>query len=205
MTIRLILALHGVGASAADMMPVAHALGEAAGAEALALDGLEPFDMASHGRQWFSVKGVTDADRPARVAAALPALLVRIDALCTDRGLERRNVALVGFSQGAIMALAAIAAGEPFGSVIAIAGRLAAGVRPLPAASPQILLIHDLADPIMPFTLAGAAQAELAAAGYDIRLIVTNGYGHAIGPRTLQAATNHLITRPSGSAQETRS
>ena len=73
----LALLLHGVGAQGADMGGLA---------EALALPGLAfaapdapfPFDAApgSPGRQWFSVSGVTAANRAARVAAAR-ALLTR--------------------------------------------------------------------------------------------------------------------------------
>ena len=62
-----VIFLHGVGGTGASMQPPADALGLTVPAHCL--DGTEPFDMGP-GRQWFSVKGVTEANRPARVAAA---------------------------------------------------------------------------------------------------------------------------------------
>lgn len=195
--IRLIIALHGVGSSAADLAPVVATLGRETGIAAIALDGPDRFDMAPTGHQWFSVRGVTDQTRTARVAAALPALLARLDAECAQRGLTRAEVALIGFSQGAIMALAALAANAGFGCTVAIAGRLAAPVLPIRGQRPPVILLHDRIDPVMPFALAVQAEAALRDAGHDVRLIATDGYGHAIGPRTLEAAArqiNHAST-----------
>lgn len=192
MRLRLIVALHGVGSRASDITPFADALGGAADIEALALDGPDPFDMGPTGRQWFSVRDVTEADRPARVARALPSFLARLDALRSARGLDPAELALAGFSQGAIMALAAAAGGHPFGAIIAAAGRLAAPVAPATAAAPAILLLHDRLDPVMPIALERQALAAFRAGGYNIRAIETDGYGHAIGPDTLQSATGFL-------------
>lgn len=190
--IRLVVALHGVGASAADIAPMADTIGRALSVDALALDGPDRFDMGGIGRQWFSVRGVTDVIRPARVAAALPGLLARLDEAGARRGCGRGDIALIGFSQGAIMALAALAGGAGFGSVVAIAGRLAAPVLPASPAGPKTLLIHDRLDPVMPIALGIEAEAALRTAGHDTTLAITEGYGHAIGPRTIEAALVHL-------------
>jgi len=193
MAIRLIVALHGVGSCAADIAPFGQALAGAVGAETIALDGPDPYDMPPpEGRQWFSISGVTEANRPARVAAALPALLARIDGLGRDRGLSREAIALAGFSQGSIMSLAAVAQGEAFGAVVAAAGRLAAPVRAARPGSPPVLLLHDRQDAMMPFPLAGEAEAALRAEGHDVRFVPTDGYGHAIGPKMAEAAVAFL-------------
>jgi len=192
MTPRLIILLHGVGSSAADMAPFAAALAETTGAEAIALDGPEAFDMSPSGRQWFSVRGVTEAGRPARVARALPALLATIEDLRIQRGLQEHEVSLAGFSQGAILALAAAAGGASFGSVIAVAGRLAAPVMPATADVPKIAFLHDRLDPVMPIALAREARTVFADAGYATEAVESEGYGHSIGPVTLRAAIRFL-------------
>jgi phospholipase/carboxylesterase len=67
-------------------------------ADVMALDGADPFDRGCAGRQWFSIRGVTEADRSARVLTALPSLLARLDLLAAERGVARKDLVLLGFS-----------------------------------------------------------------------------------------------------------
>lgn len=198
--IRLIIALHGVGSNAADIAAAVAGLAPATGIEIIALDGPEPFDMAPTGRQWFSVRGVTEATRVSRVAAAVPTVLAMLDREAAQRGLTREEIAVLGFSQGAIMALAALAGGAGFGCTIAIAGRLAAPVLPARSQVGPVALVHDRHDPVMPVALAAQAETALRAAGYAPQLVVTDGYGHAIGPATLAAIA--AILTPNIATQE---
>ena len=193
----LALLLHGVGAQGADMGGLA---------EALALPGLAfaapdapfPFNAApgSPGRQWFSVSGVTAANRAARVAdARAPFDRVIADTLAAH-GLTGRpdRVVLIGFSQGAIMALDAIATGRiPAGGLIAFSGRLATPAPLAPARTP-ILIAHGRQDGVIPVTEATAAATALTAAGNTPDLILEDGLGHAPGPAGL-ARARALLTR----------
>ena len=101
MTRTIIVALHGVGSSARDMAVALVTLTSVA--DVVALDGPEPFDHGGAGRQWFSVAGVTEDDRPLRVVGALPSLVSRVDQVATQHGVARDKLVLPGFSQGAIM------------------------------------------------------------------------------------------------------
>jgi phospholipase/carboxylesterase len=139
--IKRVVLLHGVGGTGASMRPIAEHLGR--GVETYSPDGPAAFDMGA-GRQWFSVLGVTEANRPARVAAALPAFAATI-----ARFGDLHDTVLIGFSQGAIMALHAAAAGLRPAGVIAIAGRLSGPVDQQPV-WPKITLLHGTADQIMP-------------------------------------------------------
>lgn len=187
MTIRLIVALHGVGSSSASFTSIASVMRKTTGVELVAPEGTDPFDMGAPGRQWFSLRGITDANRASRISEALPAMLDKVDALRRERGLERGAVALAGFSQGAIMTLGAVASGEAFGASIAIAGRLASVLDPPPVVPRPILLVHDRSDQIMPLDHAESAAARLRSAGYRPEMAITQGYGHSIGPDTIGA------------------
>ena len=103
--------LHGVGSTGAAMRPLAESLGVTATAHFP--DGPHPFDMGQ-GRQWFSVKGVTEANRPDRIKAAMPEFRAVIESFG-----DPADSVLVGFSQGAIMALHAAA---PFFCISAPSG-----------------------------------------------------------------------------------
>lgn len=190
---RLIVLLHGVGSCAADLAPIARFLAEAApDARVLVPDGFQPFDGGGSGRQWFSVAGVTPANRAARVDAALPPLLDWIEARRQEAGVPPAAVALFGFSQGSIMGLAAAARGAALGAVVAVAGRLVDPVVSASASSPRLLLLHGLADGVIPAAEGQEAAERLAAAGYDVTFRTEPGHGHGVSPDQARQAAAWL-------------
>lgn len=170
--------LHGIGGSGASIRPLAQQLDLAF--ETHCPDGSQAFDMGE-GRQWFSVKGVTEANRPDRITEALPAFTAIIEAFG-----DPRETHLIGFSQGAIMALHAVTIGLPVAGVCSLSGRLAG-----PVASrtewPPITLLHGTADPVIPLEFARSTQAWLRSAGADPELQMFDGLGHAVDDRVLAA------------------
>jgi len=191
----IIVALHGVGSSARDMVAALAPL--APHGEVVALDGCEPFDRSPQGRQWFSVSGVTDADRPLRVAGAIPSLLRRLDAVADRHGVARHDLVLAGFSQGAIMVLALMAQGLHPGRAVSIAGRLAAPVKLATDNPASLLLIDDANDAVMPPALSDEAAQSLSTAGYRVARAHTAGLGHSIGPATVTAIADWLASATS--------
>lgn len=171
-----VIYLHGVGSSGAAMQPLADAVALAVPAHCP--DGPEAFNQ---GRQWFSIMGVSEDNRPGRVAAALPAFTD----IVSSYG-DPRDSLLIGFSQGAIMALHAVAAGLPAAGVIALSGRLAGPVPPR-AGWPAITLLHGSADPMMPPAVAQATEAWLRDAGADAQLTIFEGLGHSVDARSVAA------------------
>jgi phospholipase/carboxylesterase len=194
----LIVALHGVGSNARDLAAALAPLGGVG--EVLALDGFEPFGGGGQGRQWFSVAGVTEASRPARVAQALPRLIATLDSIAAERGIDRQDIILLGFSQGAIMTLAAVAGGLHHGRAVAIAGRLAAPVLPVTQFA-DVLLLHDRDDRVMPIALSVDAGTALRGAGHHVDGAWSAGLGHGIGAPTLSNLADWLSTHSNSPAQ----
>lgn len=185
---RLVLVLHGVGSSAADMAPIGRMLAAGLpGARVVVGDGFQPFDGGGSGRQWFSVVGVTPANRTARVDAALPPLLDWVEARRVEAGVAPEAVSLFGFSQGSIMSLAAAARGLAFGSLIAVAGRLVDPVRTAGVAAPRVLVLHGDRDPVIPAAEGLEAAARLTAVGFNVTTRVSPG-AHGIAPDQVEAA-----------------
>jgi predicted esterase len=60
-------------------------------------------DAQGSGRQWFSVQGVTEDNRPARVAATMPRFVQAVREWQQASGVDTASTTLIGFSQGAIM------------------------------------------------------------------------------------------------------
>lgn len=146
-------------------------------------DGTHAFELGP-GRQWFSVRGINEANRVDRVAAALPDVVAMLTALGPTQ-----ETLLIGFSQGSIMALHAAAAGLPLAGVIAIAGRLAGPVAPLEN-WPPIMLLNGTLDSIMPPEIASATTGWLQAAGAAPVLKILPGLGHNIDQQVIVATRN---------------
>jgi phospholipase/carboxylesterase len=177
---QLVLLFHGVGANAADMEPLGRAIAaEFAQAFVVSVAGGQAADLGS-GRQWFSVRGITEENRPERVAQALPGFLsaVRHWQHAAQAGIDA--TALVGFSQGAIMALEATRSADvPAGRVVAIAGRFAS----LPDRATRkvtVHLIHGKADPVIPYRYTIAAAGRLISLQGDVTADVLPFVGHEI-------------------------
>src|SRR5277367_2137498 len=102
----LIILLHGLGADGADLIEFAGPLSQVLpNAAFVAPDAPEPCDMAPFGRQWFSLQSRAPAALAAGADRAAPVLAAFIEAELRRHGLDVSRVALVGFSQGTMMAL----------------------------------------------------------------------------------------------------
>lgn len=194
---KLLILLHGVGSNGADLAPIGQHIAQSIGAATVSPDAPHRFDQGEGGtgRQWFSLNGITVANRPARVTDARASFDATLTQIVTAHGLQNQlhKVALVGFSQGAIMALDAVASGRwPVGAVVAFALRLASPQPLTPALHTPVLLIHGTADPVMPIIEATSAEATLTAAGINTTLHLLPGVGHTITPTGVALAQDFL-------------
>lgn len=196
----LVILLHGVGSSGANLAGLGeHWRGIMPDASFAAPDGPEPFDQGGAGRQWFSVRGVTPANRAERIVAARSAFDATLRSIVARHGFAERlgQVALVGFSQGSIMALDAIVSGRwPVGAVVAFSGRLASPEPFAPVLSARVCMIHGSADPVMPLTEMHDAEQRLRRAGLSVEAHVMDGLGHTISERGAAIGGSFLAKGP---------
>ncbi|MBB5498270.1 alpha/beta hydrolase [Paraburkholderia sp. MM5384-R2] len=177
----LVVLMHGVGSNARDLMPLADIWSEdLPGTAFVSLDGTDPFDGGFGGRQWFSLRDVGAANREARVVAAYPALRRVLDAELAHWQLSFDRLALVGFSQGSIMALHHVASSvEGAAGVVAYSGRLASPIVSSNRATP-LTLVHGENDEVIPVRELESAAAAFNSAGYAVDAYVLPGVGHTI-------------------------
>jgi phospholipase/carboxylesterase len=188
----LLLLFHGVGSNAEDMAPLGETLGHLLPQTwVVSVRSPDRSDFGS-GWQWFSVQGVTEAKRPARVAAAMPRFVDAVRACQEESGVAPNATALIGFSQGAIMALESTQeAPPPARRVIAIAGRFAQSPRVAPSQL-DVHLLHGEQDRVMPAALAADAAAQWRALGGAGTLDVFPGLGHGIDGRVARRVAELL-------------
>jgi phospholipase/carboxylesterase len=191
--VSLIILLHGVHANGANLAPLADWLKAAlTGADIVAPDA--PF-ATPLGFQWFSLDGVTAENRPKRLAEARPAFDALIGGIIAAHGLSEdlRRVALVGFSQGAMMALDALATGRwPVAGVVAFSGRFASPRPCAPSSHTPVLLVHGDADDVISCGESREAEETLKSLHVATRPHVLAGVDHCITPEGADLAARFL-------------
>ena len=192
----LIVLLHGVGQTPADMAPLAHLIAaHDPQARVVAPPAAHPCDRGGTGFQWMSVAGITEENRPGRIRAALPAFVAAIEGLQRAHGVGADETVLAGFSQGAIMALAACRDRYLARLVVAIAGRCA----PLPESWERrtaVTLVHGRRDGTVPVEHSERVYERLAALGADVRLDVVPRAVHLLAPPLLERAWEAVRATP---------
>jgi phospholipase/carboxylesterase len=188
----LLLLFHGVGASAEDLRPLGQALAQLSPASFIvSVRGPDASDLGQ-GWQWFSVQGVTQVNRPARVTETMPRFVDAVQGWQRKSGIGAPSTTLIGFSQGAIMALESTQQTQPLANrVVAIAGRFAQPPRVAPT-DVALHLLHGEADPVMPASLATDAALQWRALGGTVTLDLFPGLGHGIDARVVQRLSAHL-------------
>lgn len=198
----LVILLHGVGSNGADLAALGEVMAPAMpGIRFASPDAPQPFDGGIMGRQWFSVAGTTAENRPARVAAARAAFDTLLAGIIAEAGLDGQldKVVLLGFSQGSIMALDALASGRwPVAGIVVFAGRLATPAPLTPAPTTSVLLLHGADDRVMPVSEAHDAAARLSALGVSVETLVEPGLGHQVGRDGLERAIAFIRERLPG-------
>lgn len=195
---RLVVFLHGYGADGTDLIGLgrewAAVLPDAA---FVAPHAPEPCAMAPVGRQWFGLTFRDPSEYARGCAAAAPALDAFLDAELGRHGLGPARLALVGFSQGTMMALdAGLRRRPPIGCVVGYSGLLArpelAAAAPRPG--PRIALVHGDSDEVVPVEMLFAASDALAAAEVPFEWHLRPGLGHGIDAEGLAVGVGLIRT-----------
>lgn len=186
----LVILLHGLGADGNDLISLAPLFAQVLpGAAFVAPNAPFPCDMAPFGRQWFSFQNREPEAVLAGVRAAAPHLGAFIDTELERAGLPDERLALIGFSQGTMMALhVALRRARPCAAVIGYSGALV-GPELLAGeieSRPPVLLVHGDADEVVPFQSMAAAEGALRAAGFGVQVAARPGLGHGIDEAGLQ-------------------
>ena len=181
---QLVVLCHGVGADAHDLIDLASAWSDALpDAAFVAPNAPEPYDGAPFGRQWFSLQDRTPAVLEAGARRAAPILLATVETELARLGLPPDAVALMGFSQGAMMVLhAGLRRHPPPRAILAYSGAMLDRLE-LDAeitGRPDVLLVHGKLDDVVPFACGPVAEAALRRVGVPVRTAWRPGLGHGV-------------------------
>jgi phospholipase/carboxylesterase len=193
---QIVILCHGVGADGNDLIDLAPYWGSVLpDAVFAAPNAPEPFDMAPMGRQWFSLGNLDPARLEAGVRVAAQALDPFIDEQLAKYALAPTAYALMGFSQGAMMALfTGLRRAQAPRAILAFSGALL-GPGSLAAEMKNhapVLLAHGEADEVVPAFRSRDAAAALRAAGVPVETVFSPGLGHGIDDAIIKAGAAFL-------------
>ncbi|MCI0599874.1 MAG: alpha/beta hydrolase [Beijerinckiaceae bacterium] len=186
---QLVVFLHGYGANGNDLIAIGKQWRNLMpGAAFAAPNAPEPCPQAPGGRQWFRLTMRDPAERWTGVNRSLPVLDAFLDAELERHGLDGGKLALVGFSQGTMLALhAGLRRARAPAAIVGYSGELVVADNGESAASrisartaPPILMVHGSQDDLIPAEALFLSAEELAKAGIPCQWHLSIGLGHGI-------------------------
>ncbi|MEJ0027577.1 MAG: dienelactone hydrolase family protein [Rhizomicrobium sp.] len=186
----LVVLCHGYGADGKDLIGLApHWQRLLPTAAFVAPNAPERCAGAPNGYQWFPITRLDPGEMQRGVESAAGQLDAFLDAELARLGLPGDRLALVGFSQGTMMALqVGLRRAVKPAAIVGFSGLLARGaaLETLPPDTPPILLIHGDADQMIPAEAMLASAMMLGAAGAGVQWHIASGVGHGIDPVGLE-------------------
>jgi len=204
---QLVVFLHGYGADGNDLIDIGRAWqGLLPDAAFVSPHAPRPCGQAPTGREWFPLTFRDPGERWAGVTMAAPGLDSFLDAELARLSLQPSALALVGFSQGTMMALhVGLRRPVPPAAIVGYSGMLAMpeDLDPTSFAAqinsrPPVLLVHGDQDPLIPVQALFHAAQSLAALEVPAEWHISPDIGHGIDQEGLRQGGEFLARQLAG-------
>jgi phospholipase/carboxylesterase len=201
---QLVVFLHGYGADGNDLIELGRVWQQLLPQAAfVSPHAPEPCAQASVGRQWFGLTFRNPDERWIGVNQAAPLLERFLETELARHKLPPSALALVGFSQGTMMALhvglrRAVAPAAIVGYSGLLVERADGGAEKFAAeikSRPPVLLVHGDHDDLIPPQALFQAMQGLAAVGVPVEWHLSAGVGHGIDAEGLRHGGEFLARR----------
>jgi phospholipase/carboxylesterase len=196
---QVVVLLHGYGSDGQDLIALGqHWRSLLPEALFVAPNAPDPCPDNPMGYQWFPLQLDRTITRVEGAPPAREAIVALLEDLWAQTGLGAAETVLVGFSQGAMMALhVALSLEQSALGVVVFSGALIppAGFPEAAPARPPVALIHGDLDQVVDPQLSRDAAATLRAAGLEVSLHMSPGTAHGIAADGLEFATDFLLAR----------
>ncbi|MBR0657203.1 prolyl oligopeptidase family serine peptidase [Roseomonas arctica] len=193
---KLVVILHGLGANGNDLIGIGHLWGRSMpNAAFLAYDAPDPMEGIPMGRQWFDLYERDPARMIELLRNAARGLFASLDAELARLGLEDDDLAITGFSQGAMLALFAglrrpnaPAALVGFSGALLVPEALVMDI----TVRPPVLLIHGEDDGVVPPKASRDAAETMRDCGVTVHAHIQPGLDHTIDQQGIDIAASFL-------------
>jgi phospholipase/carboxylesterase len=203
----LVVFLHGYGADGNDLIEIGRAWQALMpNAAFVSPHAPNPCGQGGPGREWFPLSDRAMSERWRGATTCAPVLDAFLDAELKRRDLPPSALALVGFSQGTMMALhvGLRRATAPL-AIVGYSGLLVAppdgkleSVAPDIRSRPPILLVHGDSDELIPPQALFMAANSLAELEVPVEWHLSAGVGHGIDQEGLRQGGEFIARRMAG-------
>lgn len=191
----IVVFLHGYGSNGKDLLSLGKVWAPLLPHTIfVAPDGLKAHKEVPGGYAWF---GLQDWDIPRLMKdmqAITPQLNHYLDGLLTSYDLTPDKMALVGFSQGAMMSLHVGLHRPRCAGIVAYSGALLEDPKELKVSAPKVLLIHGTRDEVLDADFSRKAHESLTGQAIPSTLCLLPNLAHSIDERGLEKGGTFLRT-----------
>ncbi len=193
-TKHLFVFLHGCGATAQSMIPIAFRFQARFPSAALVVpSGFDPDAHGGEAQDWYPTRGLTAENHRERVAVVLPDVEDLVRREQTNFGVAANRTVLIGFSQGGTVALELVKRPEVAGAVVAFSSRFARLPAPGSRIGSRIHLVHGEYDSVVSRVYSERAARVLSGLHVPVTLDIVEFLGHALSHRAISLGSLRLL------------
>jgi phospholipase/carboxylesterase len=193
---QLILLLHGMGKTGEELHKIAQRASKVfPHAHFICPNAPYPSEKSSIGYQWFSIKDLSESYIVKGLNNSMKLLNKLVNSQLDRFELSDRDLAVVGISQGSMVALHTfLRRPNPVSSIISFCGTIVSPyllTKELKS-KPNILLLHGKKDEIVPFKYLRLTYQSLTGLGVNVRKCVYPNLGHSVNLRGVVEAVRFV-------------
>ncbi len=190
----IVLILHGFGASGDDLISLADQW-QSKLPDTLFIAPHAPHRMefGYGGYQWFGLPNLEYETLLKGIVPALTDLHLYIDTLLEKYQISEDKLAIVGFSQGGMMALGVgLTRRKPMAAVISYSGAFVLPPHMPVSSYPPVLLVHGNLDQVVPVFYHQLSEDELKRRGVSVTSLLCQNVGHGIDQKGIDTGGSFL-------------
>ena len=193
----LVILLHGIGADAFDLIPLAKywAL-TLKKTKFYSLHAPYPCRLAPLGKQWFDLEDRDQTRILKEIELVKPMIITFLKKKLKDYNLQYKDLILVGFSQGTMVALnLTLTMKEEVRGVLGYSGGviLTKSGKIEIISKPNICLVHGKNDEVVPKKMMETTKIILKNNNIDVDIHLIENLGHSIDQKGLEIGQNFLV------------
>ena len=193
----LVILLHGIGADAFDLIPLAKywAL-TLKKTKFYSLHAPYPCKLTPSGKQWFDLEDRDQTRILKEIELVKPMIITFLKKKLKDYNLQYKDLILVGFSQGTMIALnLTLTMKEEVRGVLGYSGGviLTKSGKIEIISKPNICLVHGKNDEVVPKKMMETTKIILKDNNIDVDTHLIENLGHSIDQNGLEIGQNFLV------------